>query len=190
MDLPIVPLITEPLATFSPDRLYRYTLWRMWPDLFIDASNYVMFVGLNPSTADEVRDDPTIRRCIKFAQAWGFGSMCMTNLFAFRATDPDDMKAAEEPVGPGNDEALIRIAKGAGLVVSAWGADGVHLGRADDVVSLLATSGVTLHSLKVTKGGHPGHPLYLKKTSVPVPWRWAPGAQPTEWRKPCELTST
>ena len=84
-----------------------------------------MFVGLNPSTADEVTDDPTIRRYIAFAGAGGYGALCMTNLFAFRATDPDDMKAAAEPIGPQNDFHLQRLARGAGVVVAAW----VSMGR-------------------------------------------------------------
>ena len=80
-----------------------------------------MFVGLNPSTADETNDDPTIRRCISFAQAWGYEGLCMTNLFAFRATEPSDMMKSPDPVGPENDQALINLAESAGVVVAAWG---------------------------------------------------------------------
>ena len=95
---------------FSPCRRYRYTLWRAW-DMF--NPGYVMFIGLNPSTADEVQDDPTIRRCIGYAKEWGYGAFCMTNIFAFRATDPRVMKAQADPVGPENDKWLTECAKGA-----------------------------------------------------------------------------
>lgn len=79
-----------------------------------------MFVGLNPGTADEVTDDPTIGRCVAFAKASGYGALCMKNLFTFRATDPDNMKAAAEPIGPQNDFRLQRLARGPGVVVAAW----------------------------------------------------------------------
>lgn len=146
---------------FSPCRTYRYALWREW----IGGQGYAMFVGLNPSTADETTDDPTIRRCIAFAKAWGYAGLCMTNLFAFRATDPVDMKAAADPVGPENDKHLLDLAAGAGVIVAAWGANGTHQGRAAEVRKLLPA----LHCLSLTKDGHPGHPLYLRKTLTPIP---------------------
>lgn len=146
---------------FSTCRIYRYTLWREW----VGGDGYAMFVGLNPSTADETQDDPTIRRCIAFAKAWGFAGLCMTNLFAFRATDPKDMKAAADPVGPENDAHLLDIAAEARVIVAAWGANGVHKARDIAVRARLPS----LHCLRLTKDGHPGHPLYLPKTLVPVP---------------------
>lgn len=124
-----------------------------------------MFVGLNPSTADETQDDPTIRRCIAFAKSWGYAGLCMTNLFAFRATDPKDMMVAADPVGPENDGYLLALAGDTGVIVAAWGANGTHLGRDADVCKLLPV----LHCLALTKDGHPGHPLYLRKTLTPVP---------------------
>lgn len=149
-------------TVFSPCRTYRYALWREWPD----GDGYAMFVGLNPSTADETRDDPTIRRCIAFAKAWGYAALCMTNLFAFRATDPKVMMAAGDPVGPENDAHLALLAREAGVVVAAWGTHGTHKRRADAVRSLLPA----LHCLATTKDGHPGHPLYLKSTLTPAPF--------------------
>jgi hypothetical protein len=143
-------------TTFSKCRTYRYTLWRDFGDA--DNRAYAMFIGLNPSTADEVNDDPTIRRCIAFAKDWGYGGLCMTNLFAFRATKPVDMRAADDPVGPKNDAHLVKIARQAGIVVGAWGTHGTHLGRDLTVVSLVPD----LHCLHTTKDGHPGHPLYLR----------------------------
>lgn len=146
---------------FSPCRSYRYTLWR---EFGLVGEGYAMIIGLNPSTADETNDDPTIRRCIAFAKAWGYSALCMTNLFAYRATDPADMKAAADPVGAANDRHLVDIARHAGIVVAAWGADGVHKGRDAEVRSLIPN----LHCLRKTKHGHPGHPLYLPGDLVPV----------------------
>ena len=154
-------------ASFSPCRTYRYALWRNWGGLLPGANGYAMFVGLNPSTADETEDDPTIRRCIGFAKAWGYAGLCMTNLFAFRATDPRVMKAATDPVGEDNDWTLQITAETAGVVVAAWGAHGTHMGRADAVRRMLPS----LHYLRLTKDGHPGHPLYLPASLRPVPWQ-------------------
>lgn len=125
-----------------------------------------MFVGLNPSTADETQDDPTIRRCIAYAKAWGFDALCMTNLFAYRATQPEDMLAQEDPIGVDNDAHLVALAATAGVVVAAWGTHGVHLGRDASVRAALSN----LHFLKLTHSGQPGHPLYLPKTLTPIPW--------------------
>lgn len=152
--------MTERKTIFSPDRQHRYTLWREW-DIF--NSSYAMFIGLNPSTADETNDDPTIRRCIGFAKEWGYGAICMTNLFAYRATDPRLMKAAVDPVGPENDAWLLRCAKDAGLIVAAWGTHGGFLRRAEDVLEIISN----VVCLGMTKGGHPRHPLYMLKTTKP-----------------------
>lgn len=146
---------------FSPCRMYRYVLWREWSY----GEGYVMVIGLNPSTADEVQDDPTIRRCIAYAKAWGYAGLCMTNLFGFRATDPKDMKAVADPVGPDNNKHLESVAEHAGVVVAAWGMHGVHRGRDEEVIAML---GSKLHCLRLTKDGHPAHPLYLSKTLTPV----------------------
>ena len=126
-----------------------------------------MFIGLNPSTADEANDDPTVRRCIRFAQSWGYGALCMTNIFAYRATDPADMLVQDDPVGPENDAYLRRLAAGAGVVVAAWGTHGTHMGRHKAVRAMLPR----LHYLRLTKDGHPGHPLYLPAILKPVAWR-------------------
>lgn len=156
----------ERSATLTPCRRYRYSLWRNWRGLLPDAKGYALFIGLNPSTADETNDDPTIRRCIAFARAWGYEALCMANLFAYRATDPADMLTQADPVGADNDRMLLELAAGAGVVVAAWGVHGGHRGRAAEVQKLLPR----LHYLKLTKGGHPSHPLYLPKTLSPVAW--------------------
>jgi hypothetical protein len=122
-----------------------------------------MIIGLNPSTADEVDDDPTVTRCIAYAKAWGYGGLCMGNLFAFRATNPSKMREAEDPVGPGNDEWLKKLAKDAGVVVAAWGNGGAYLERSSAVMRLIPN----LHCLKMTQVGEPAHPLYLKANLQP-----------------------
>jgi len=148
-------------AHLSSCRAYRYALWRRW-----DCGPHAMFVGLNPSTADETADDPTIRRCIAFARAWGYGGLCMTNLFAYRATQPADMLTQDDPVGPDNDAHLRQSASEAGVVVAAWGTHGTHGGRHKAVRAMLPG----LHYLRLTKDGHPGHPLYLPASLRPVAW--------------------
>lgn len=150
-------------AVFSTCRKYRYSLWRQWAN-----TDYVLFIGLNPSTATEFVDDPTIRRCMDFAQGFGGGALCMANIFAWRDTDPRKMKAAADPIGPDNDDALLKLAKSARLVIAAWGVHGSHLQRSQRVIELL--SGVcTLYCLGKTKDGFPKHPLYLPKNSRPMP---------------------
>lgn len=149
-------------TVFSSDRVYRYALWREW----IGGEGYAMFIGLNPSTADETIDDPTVRRCIGYAKAWGYGALCMTNIFAYRATDPKDMLAVAYPIGAENDATLLSIADGAGIRVAAWGVHGTHLRRDVAVKSIMPA----MHVLKVTKDGHPGHPLYLPKALEPIEW--------------------
>lgn len=155
-------MINKSGATLSPCRKYRYDLWRTW----IGGDGYAMFVGLNPSTADETTDDPTIRRCIGFAKSWGYAGLCMTNLFAFRATQPSDMMRADDPIGPENDETLRRHAADAGIVIAAWGAHGTYRGR-DRAVRVMLPA---IHALRLTKDGHPGHPLYLPASLRPSLW--------------------
>lgn len=106
-------------AVFSDCRTWRYALWRQWR--WESHANCVMFIGLNPSTADEVKNDTTVSKCIGFAKRWGYGGIYMMNLFAFRATYPKDMVVADDPVGPGNDEAFGYYRSRVGMVVAAWG---------------------------------------------------------------------
>lgn len=148
------------LAVFSSCRRYRYDWFYRWAD-----GNYVMFVGLNPSIADHLQTDPTVRRCISYAKSWGFGALHMTNLFAWRDTDPAEMKRQARPVGSKNDETLWSIAAEAGLVVAAWGRHGAHMGRGNAVKAMIPN----LHTLAVNKDGSPAHPLYLKGSLTPVP---------------------
>lgn len=145
-------------AVFSEDRSYRYLLTREWAH----DKPLVMFIGLNPSTADEVALDPTLRRCVGFAQSWGCGGFHMTNLFAVRSKDPDVMKAADDPVGPDNDEWLLRAANMSSLIVCAWGVHGSHRDRDREVYCMLKKRAHQLWTLGLTKDGHPKHPLYLR----------------------------
>ena len=143
-------------ACISPCGQYRYWLTREWGE----GSRCVAFVGLNPSTADGETDDPTIRRCVAFAKSWGYDSLAMLNLFAFRATQPAD------PVGPDNDQWLRIASASAAITVTAWGVDGTFKGRFVDVRPHLTR----LHYLRLTKDGHPGHPLYLPASLTPTPY--------------------
>jgi len=159
---------------FSPCRKYRYTLWREWErGVFTQPGSlrYVQFIGLNPSTADEVQDDPTIRRCIRFAQDWGFDAFCMTNLFGFRATDPRVMKAHQNPIGADNTNQIREVAEFAGLIIAAWGRHGLHIDRQAQVLDALQPWKSKLHHLGLNGDGTPKHPLYLRADTKPILWK-------------------
>lgn len=158
------PLPIRRYAEFSPCATWRYTLIRKWDD----SKPRLLFVLLNPSTADAVKDDPTNRRGIGFARRWGFGSVVFVNLFAFRTPDPKQMKAAKEPVGPENDAYILREAKLAKCIVAAWGNDGSFKSRAFDVRKLLKN--FELSCLGTNMNGEPKHPLYLSNATVPGPF--------------------
>lgn len=138
----------------DPEQRYRYTLWRVWD---ANATRIFQVIGLNPSTADETENDPTVRRCIAFSKRMNCHALVMTNAFAFRATEPSNMKAAADPVGPENDEWLVRCAKMATIVVAAWGVHGNFQDRDRQVKQLIPE----LLCFGTTKEGHPKHPLYL-----------------------------
>lgn len=160
-------------AVLSDDRLFRYELTRQWDSEL----PWVNFIGLNPSTADETNDDPTIRRCVGFGKRWGFGGIRMTNLFAFRATLPKDMLTCPNPIGEvgtfltpsgveftnRNDFWLWTAMKSSGLCVAAWGRDGRHLYRGAKVKLLLGTG---IKCFGKNADGTPKHPLYLKAQTV------------------------
>lgn len=144
---------------------YRYTLWREISDI----PRSICFIGLNPSTADEKEDDPTIRRLISFANRWKFGQIIMVNLYAYRSTNPEALKICQNPIGPRNDRFLLDAARNANLIIACWGAN-AEPEREKEVVALL-TPNYPLFALKRTKGDHPSHPLYLKSDSIPFLWR-------------------
>jgi hypothetical protein len=152
-------------AVISDDNVYRYKLWRFWDDRLPACA----FIMLNPSVADASIDDPTIRRVVGYARSWDYGSVTVVNLFALRSTDPAALKSAADPVGPLNDRHIAEVARSSAIIVAAWGAHPGIEGRARDVRRMLADAGVTLHRLALTKGGHLGHPLFLKSDLKPVP---------------------
>ena len=152
-------------ATFSPCRTWRYQLRRRW-----SLGPWCNFLMLNPSTADETVNDPTVTRAERFARRWAYGGLIVTNLFAFRATDPQVMRAAADPVGPENDAAILAAAKASGLVLCAWGNHGGFLRRGEQVRRLLEAEGVALHVLMLTGMRQPVHPLYQPNSRRPIPW--------------------
>lgn len=149
-------------AKFSTCGQYRYTWWRTWDE----AKPYAMIIGLNPTVADDVTANPTLVRCIRFAKAWGYGGVCVVNLFAYLAATPSDLMKAPEPIGKENDEWLMKLAQSAGVVVAAWGNSGGFMNRSDKVKKKIKN----LHCLKVNQSGEPAHPLYLKADLMPMPY--------------------
>jgi hypothetical protein len=151
-------LASPAAAVFDSSRRYRYLLTRTWDDSCPPA----VWVMLNPSTADAFTDDPTIRRCIRFAACHGAGGIIVVNLFAYRAADPAALRGAADPVGEFNDAFIRQAGQPAGrLIIAAWGAHGTLGGRADAVTGMLTAAGAHLHCLGTTRHGQPRHPLYL-----------------------------
>jgi hypothetical protein len=149
-------------AFFSPDRQHRYLLWRTMGK----TGSSVLFIGLNPSTADETANDPTIQRCLGYARDWGCSRLLVANLFSFCATKPEDLKRADFPVGPDNDTWLASASQHADLTVVAWGNNGRWRGRQEEIAPLL----VNPQCLGITKLGAPRHPLYVTANLVRSDW--------------------
>ena len=150
-------------AEFSLCQTYRYALRRVWqPEL-----PQVLFIGLNPSTADEQNDDNTVRRCLGYARSWGYGGLVVANLFAYCAIHPAVLCTAKHPVGPHNDQWLSELAAEASLIVAAWGNHGLFRQRWKTVAAFLDES----YCLGVTKRGQPLHPLYARKSLIPLRWQ-------------------
>lgn len=158
-------------AVLSEDRIYRYSLTRDVAPLTGVGS--CAFIGLNPSTADETQDDPTIRRCMRFARDWGYAQLLMLNLYAFRATDPTVLWRARRDgvdiVGPRNLDTIIIDAGGADLVVCAWGA--IQAPRAAEHVERVLALLADPHCIGLTQGGSPRHPLYVLAATRPQAFR-------------------
>lgn len=158
-------------ADLSDCGRYRYRLWRWW-----DTSKpFVNFIMLNPSTADARVDDPTIRKCVGFAKCWAYGGIMVTNLFAFRATKPEELKKVDDPVGRDNDVWVREEALACERVVVAWGTKGTHLGRNQEVIGLLSACEVKPWHLGTSKDGHPFHPLYQPYGRALMPFRRVAG---------------
>jgi hypothetical protein len=156
-------------AIFSSCERYRYQLWRRWYS-GPGAPRLAAFIGLNPSTADETVNDPTVTRCIGFAKRYGCDGIYMLNAFAFRATDPRDMKSEHDPVGPLNDAYILETVGVSARVVVAWGTHGSYQGRDLQLAGGILL-GEELYCLGKTKAGHPRHPLYLSNDTKLERWR-------------------
>ena len=155
-------IMFETGAKFSPDRVYRYRLWRIWDR----QKGIVLFIGLNPSTADENVNDPTIRRCIRFAIDWGYGGMLMGNIFAYRNTYPETLKICNvDPIGIENDIELHAMNKETNQTVLCWGNGGIYKGRGLEVEKMFPDA----LTFGYTKQAQPFHPLYLAKDTVLMP---------------------
>lgn len=167
---PPLPGMARGSAVFSPCGLFRYSLTRT----FGGGQGRVAFLLLNTSTATAEINDPTIRRCIGFAQSWGYGSLEIVNLFAFRATDPRVMKRAADPIGPENDRHIIEAARTASLLVCGWGTHGAFRDRDREVMWLLRSVPVQPYCLEETKDHFPRHPLYISGNARPTIYRGRP----------------
>ena len=161
---------TESTALYSPCDAYRYRLTRSWN---ANAAS-VLFVMLNPSTATERQNDPTIARCERRARDAGFGGYTICNLFAWRATTPAELRLASDPIGPENDRVLLDCTPYAAQVICAWGVHGALHGRGFVVRDFLRDSGTPLFHLGLTQAGHPRHPLYLSYSAKAKPWTVQP----------------
>jgi hypothetical protein len=152
-------------ALFSDDRLYRYSLYRLWND----AAPTMVFVLLNPSMADERRDDPTIKRCVARAMNAGCGGIEVVNLFAWQSPYPTNLFHAADPVGPRNNMAIVEAVTRAEMVICGWGVYGSLFDRGKEVLGLIRVTGRTPHALKLNADGSPRHPLYLSYKLRPFP---------------------
>lgn len=154
------------VAVYSDCEAYRYDLTRTWDT----NGQKALFVMLNPSTATEYQNDPTVERCERRARALGFGAFRVANIFAYRATDPKIMRRVTDPVGPGNDDAIRHGAGWADRIICAWGSHGAHMNRGPDVHRMLQDTAKPLWHLGLTQSSQPRHPLYISYNHQPEMW--------------------
>lgn len=154
----------EKKAIISKDKIYRYKLSRTWDS----TKPTILFIGLNPSIADENIDDPTITRCINFAKDWGYGTLLMANLFAFRSTYPKDIYLIDDPIGKDNDHYLLECVTQSDLIVACWGNNGTYMNREKVITELVPN----LYCLQKNKNGTPHHPLRPPRNIHPVPFNF------------------
>jgi len=154
-------------VTYSDCENYRYALTRTWDP----QGKRLLYIMLNPSKADELRNDPTVERCERRARALGYGAFRVTNIFAWRDTDPFAMKRAKAPVGPDNEATLQDSCTWADAILAAWGTHGAHLGQGPAVAATLLAQDTPVFHLGLTKDGHPRHPLYISYKTQPMRWR-------------------
>ena len=158
---------TQSTALYSDCLCYRYNLTRIWDP----NGERVHFVMLNPSSATEIQNDPTVERCERRSRALEYGAFCVTNIFAWRDTDPKKMRAALDPIGSHNDEAITKACKWADKTIAAWGTHGTHMERSAYVEKLLAALDEPIFHLGLSKDGHPKHPLYIAYQKMPELWK-------------------
>ncbi len=151
-------------AIFSKCKTYRYSLTRRWADGPIQT-----WIMLNPSTADEIVNDPTVERCQRRATSYGFGALEVVNIFALRSTDPKLLYGHSDPVGPQNNDHLLSAARRSGQIVCGWGTHGGLNNRGQEIVKVLKD--FDLYALAFTKAGEPRHPLYIKYDIAPTLWK-------------------
>ena len=154
----------EKKANISKDKIYRYTLSRTWDS----TKPTVLFIGLNLSIADENIDDPTITRCINFAKDWGYGTLLMANLFAFRSTYPKEIYLIDDPIGKDNDHYILECVKQSNLIIACWGNNGTYMDREKIIKELVPN----LYCLQKNKNGTPHHPLRLPRDINPIPFNF------------------
>lgn len=153
-------------AVYSYCLSYRYSLMRTWSY----HQEKIHFIMLNPSTATEIQNDPTVERCERRARSLNYGAFCVTNIFAWRETNPKKMRNAKEPIGAENDSAIIQGCLWADITIAAWGNHGTHLDRGDQVKLLLASIKKPVFHLGLNKADHPKHPLYVSYSQQPLLW--------------------
>ena len=158
--------LTKSTAVYSNCELYRYSLTRSWDS----SAKKVLFIMLNPSTATEIQNDPTVERCERRAKALGYGAFKVCNIFAYRSTDPKIMRLQKDPIGPENDKIIIKSANWSNNIICAWGTNGSHLNRGKKIEELLRAKNFTLTHLGLSKDGHPKHPLYISYSVSPENW--------------------
>lgn len=154
----------EKKAIISKDKIYRYKLSRTWDS----TKPTILFIGLNPSIANENVDDPTITRCINFAKDWGYGTLLMANLFAFRSTYPKNIYLIDDPIGKDNDHYLLECVIQSDLIVACWGNNGTYMNREKVITELVPN----LYCLQKNKNGTPHHPLRPPRNIHPVPFNF------------------
>ena len=157
----------ESEAVYSRCERYRYSLTRIWNA----RGRKILFVMLNPSTATEIVNDPSVERCERRARAMGFGQFRVCNIFAWRSTDPSALARVGDPVGEHNDQAIIESSEWPDMIVCAWGNHGRLLDRGRTAERMLRRAGRELHHFGITKAGHPRHPLYVGYRVEPMAWR-------------------
>ncbi len=157
-------------AQYSDCRQYRYTLRREWEPEQI-RRNVIMFLMCNPSTATEVVDDPTVRKCRKYASQWGYNTLLVGNIMAYRATDPSLLRGVDDPIGPHNAFHLDEMLSASQRLVCAWGRIPARLQEAEEIAKrLIKACNVTPYALRLNSSGGPWHPLYLPMAIEPQVW--------------------